>query len=77
VDTLGLSPAAQRVAQAVQQNAPRVLCFACLAAEQQLKEHDVRALALVVLVRGGLRIVRRACSSCGRVDEMLAGRRVA
>ena len=70
-----MSHLAQRVAHAVYQNAPHLYCFACLAAQQGLKEHDVRAVALVLVTRGGLRLLRRACASCRRIDEMLAARK--
>jgi hypothetical protein len=72
-----MNPLARRVADAVHQNSPLVLCFACLAAQQGLKEHDVRAIAVVLIVRGGLGIVRRICSSCRRADEVLVSQQVA
>jgi hypothetical protein len=62
---------------AIHQNSPRVLCFACLAAQQGLKEHDVRAVALVLVVRTGLQLARRACSRCRRPSEALVARRLA
>jgi hypothetical protein len=65
-----MSPLAQRVANAVYQNSPHVLCFTCLAAQQGLNEHDVRA-ALVWIARSGLTLVRRVCYSCRRMDEIL------
>jgi hypothetical protein len=66
-----MSPVAQRVANAVYQNSPRVFCFTCLAAQQALNEHDVRAAAVVLVARAGLTLVRRVCYACGRPDEML------
>jgi hypothetical protein len=72
-----MSPIAEKLAGAVHQNAPRVVCFACLANQQQLKEHVARAVALVVMVRTGLRLVRRRCSSCLRVDDALMAQQVA
>jgi hypothetical protein len=72
-----MSPLAERIAHAVYHNSPRLFCFTCLAAQQGLKEHDVRAVALVLVTRAGLRLVRRACSSCRRTDEVLAAQKVA
>ena len=69
-----MSPLAERVAKAVAHNGPgRAVCFNCLATQQGLEEHDVRAVALVLMVHAGLRVVRRACVSCRRVaDGLLA-----
>jgi hypothetical protein len=73
-----VSPLAQRVADAIRRNGSGVvLCFGCLAAQQGLKEHDVRAVALVLVVRAGLQIARRRCSSCRRVDEALVAQKAA
>jgi hypothetical protein len=72
-----MSPLAQRVAGAVYQNAPRALCFGCVAAQQGLKEHDVRGVAVVLVARAGLRLARRACTSCHRVEELLLVKNVA
>jgi len=66
-----MSPLAQRVAAAVYQNAPRMLCFTCLATQQGLKEHDIRAVAMVLITRAGLGLVQRVCSLCQRTDEVL------
>ena len=69
---------AQQVADAVGRNGPRVvLCFSCLATKEGLKEHDVRGVALVLMVRWGLRMARRVCYSCGRKEETLVNRKVA
>ena len=62
---------AQQVAALVNRNFPRVLCFTCLSAQTGLPEHDVRAVALVLITRAGLQLVRRVCSSCLRADELL------
>jgi hypothetical protein len=72
-----MTPLAQRVGNAVCQNWPTVLCFTCLAAQQELNEHDVRAVALVLTVRAGLRLSRRLCTSCQRVQETLLAADVA
>jgi hypothetical protein len=73
-----MNPIAQRVAEAVYRNGPAVgLCFTCVAAQQGLKEHDVRGAALVLMICAGLRVVRRACSSCRRVDDVLVAQNVA
>ena len=66
-----MNAVASRVATAVYQATPRMLCFACLAKQQGLQEHDVRASALVLITRTRLQLVRHACSSCERVDELL------
>jgi hypothetical protein len=72
-----MSPLAQRIAAAVYQNSPQVLCFTCLAAQQGLKEHDIRAAALVLITRASLQLVLRVCSSCRRTDEVLVFQRIA
>jgi cytochrome c5 len=72
-----MTPLAQRIATAVYENSPNLFCFACLAAQQGAKEHDVRAVALVVVMRGGLQLVRRVCSRCHRSGETLAPQKVA
>jgi hypothetical protein len=72
-----MSPLAQRVANAVYQNTPHAYCFACLAAQQDLNEHDVRAAALVLIARAGLRLVRRVCYSCRCMNEALIARKAA
>jgi hypothetical protein len=63
-----MRPVAQRVANAIRLNAPQGLCFTCLAAQHHLNEHDLRAVALVLVSRLGLGLARRACDACGRVD---------
>jgi len=72
-----VSPLAQRVADAIRRNGSVALCFGCLAAQQGLKEHDVRAVALVLTVRAGLQLVRRRCASCRRVDDVLIAQKAA
>ena len=67
---------AQHVAALVH-NQPSGVCFACLARARGLREHDVRAVALVLIMRGGLVLVRRRCSSCQRADDLLAVREIA
>jgi hypothetical protein len=69
-----MSPLAQTVAGAVHQASPHGTCFACLAAQQGLHEHDVRAAALVLIVRAGLELVRQTCHWCGRTDDVLVSR---
>jgi hypothetical protein len=63
---------AQQVAAIVHRNSPNVLCLTCLAAQHGLPEHDVRAVALVLITRADLQLVRRVCSSCQRAEELLA-----
>jgi hypothetical protein len=72
-----MNPLAQRLAGAVARNAPRVLCFACLAAQQGVAEHEARGVALVLVVRAGLRIARRRCAACERVADALLAQGVA
>ncbi len=72
-----MSPLAQRIAHAVYQNSPKFYCFACLAAQQEVEEHDVRAAALILIVRAGLRLVRRVCSRCQRSGEALVAQKLA
>ena len=72
-----MSPLVQRVAAAVYQNSPHVLCFTCLATQQGLNEHEVRAAALVLIARAGLRLVQRVCYACRRTDEMLVSQKAA
>lgn len=66
-----------RVVAAVHHNAPNVLCFTCLARQEGVREHDVRAAALVLVMRRGLQLVERTCTSCQRADEVLMTRRAA
>jgi hypothetical protein len=72
-----VSPLAERIAHAVYQNSPNSYCFACLAAQQGVKEHDVRAVALVLLVRAGLRLVPRVCSGCQCPSDALVAQKSA
>jgi hypothetical protein len=76
-NTVAVSPLAQRIAHAVYQNTPDLHCFACLAERQGVNEHDVRAIALILIMRGGLQLVRRVCSRCQRSGEALAPQKVA
>jgi hypothetical protein len=66
---------AQRVVEAVHAGSEQ--CFACLAEHSGLDEHDVRAVALVLVCRAGLDLAHRRCSRCGSVEEMLVQRRAA
>lgn len=72
-----MSPLAERVADVVSHNAPHVFCFKCLAAQQGLNEHDVRAVALVLVARRGLSLVRGVCHWCRHTDEGLVSRNAA
>lgn len=67
---------AQRIAALVH-NQPSGVCFACLARAKRLREHDVRAVALVLITRGGLQLVRRTCLSCHEVGDLLAVQKAA
>jgi hypothetical protein len=72
-----MNATAQRVAEAVHANEPATLCFSCLAAQQRMKEHDVRDVAVVLVARAGLGLAQRPCSSCRRVADVLLGRHAA
>ena len=67
----------EQVAAIVYGAYPRVLCFTCLAAHSGLREHDVRAMALVLIVRRGLELTRGVCSACGREHELLVAQKAA
>jgi hypothetical protein len=66
-----MNPATQRLADVVYLNSPQVFCFACLATQYGLNEHDIRAAALVLVARAGLGLARRMCQSCRHVGEVL------
>jgi hypothetical protein len=68
---------AQRLADTVCTNGSRPRCFTCLAAQHSLDEHEVRAVALVLICRAGLGLARRVCASCGRAEETLVVRKAA
>ena len=72
-----MTPLAQRIIGAVYQNSPHLYCFACLAAQLEVEEHDVRAVALIVIMRGGLQLVSRLCSRCHSSGDTLALQKVA
>jgi hypothetical protein len=72
-----MRPLVQRVAECVCLNAPHALCFACLASQQGMREHDVRDAALVLVARAGLELARRVCNSCGHEDETIVSREAA
>jgi hypothetical protein len=50
---------------------PDALCLACLAAAETVTELKVRSAAQIAVIRDGLRVLRRVCYRCGRVDDML------
>ena len=72
-----MTPLAERIATAVHENSPHSLCCACLAKRQGVGEHDVRGVALVLIVRAGLQMLRRRCSSCRQVGDVLLARKLA
>jgi hypothetical protein len=77
VDRAGpIDPFAERIARTVYENSPRLYCFTCLAAQLGLSEHDLRATALMLVARAGLRLTRRACSTCRRTHEALTAQKV-
>jgi hypothetical protein len=78
IDRLRLmSPTAVRVAQAVYRYSPGAVCFSCLAKQEGLQEHDVRAMALVLICRAGLHAVQRSCASCHRLGDTLIAQKAA
>ena len=74
---MNMRPNVQRVAQAVYRRSPGAVCFSCLAKEEGLKEHDVRAMALVLIVRAGLHAGRQSCVSCRRLGDALIAQNAA
>jgi hypothetical protein len=72
-----LNAVAQRVADAFDHSGRTAVCFPCLATEAGLREHDVRAAALVLIARTGLDLARGVCSCCQRECEVLAARKAA
>ena len=65
----------QRVAEAVRADGQQ--CFACLAVRNELEEHEIRAVALVLVYRAGLDLAQRRCTRCGALEEMLVPRKAA
>ena len=72
-----MNPVAERIADVVYQNAPCAVCFACLAEQEGLREHDVRTVALILIVRAGLHAVRQSCAVCRKVADALIAQRAA
>jgi hypothetical protein len=73
--TLQATIVAQRVADVVR--AGNDECFSCLAERHGLDEHDVRAVALVLVCRAGVDLARRRCAHCGALGELLVPRKAA
>ena len=72
-----MSALAEQIAHAVHQNAPHPYCFTCLAAQQAVNEHDIRAVALVLVARAGLRLAHRVCFRCQWSGEVLVAPKAA
>jgi hypothetical protein len=71
-----MNPLAQRIAQAVDESFPHSLCFPCLAAQLGLSEHDLRVVALPLIVRADLQLVRQVvCSRCSCPGDALVAPR--
>jgi hypothetical protein len=66
-----MTPLVDRLTNAVVQSYPYALCFACLAMDELVSEPEVRDAAQVAVIRDGLRVVRRVCYRCAKVDDML------
>jgi hypothetical protein len=72
-----MSLLAEQIVHAVHQNAPHLYCFTCLAAQQAVNEHDIRAVALVLVARAGLRLAHRVCFRCQWSGEVLVAPKAA
>ena len=68
---VGCMPLAKRLTIVVVQTHPYAMCFTCLAMAEAVTEAEVRAAAQIAVIRDGLRVIRRACYRCARVDEVL------
>lgn len=64
-------PFAARLTSVVVRSHPYALCFACLAMDQAVAETEVRGAAQIAVIRDGLRVVRRVCYRCAKVDDVL------
>ena len=64
-------PLAKRLTIVVVQTHPYAMCFTYLAMAEAVTEAEVRAAAQIAVIRDGLRVIRRACYRCARVDEVL------
>lgn len=62
---------AGRLTSVVVQTHPYAVCFSCLAIAEGVPEAEVRGAAQVAVIRDGLRVVRRVCYRCARVDDVL------
>ena len=66
---------ARRLAQAIQATYPHSYCYTCLGKRLDMPEKDVRdAAQIVVIQRPGFEVVLRACSDCGRPENLLTYR---
>jgi hypothetical protein len=63
--------AAEKITRRVIEHYPFALCFACLAAEHEISEFDVRQIAQVAIFREGFHLAPRVCYRCSIADEML------
>lgn len=72
-----MTPLAQSIGNLLHQSAPRPLCLSCLALQQGVAQHDVRSVALVLMVRQGVSLVQRTCAHCHRVGEALVAQKSA
>jgi hypothetical protein len=72
-----MNPVAERIANVVYQNTPGAVCFSCLAELEGLREHAVRTVALILMVRAGLHAVRQSCAVCRQVADALTAQKAA
>jgi hypothetical protein len=64
-------PLAGRLTSVVVEAHPYAVCFSCLAIAEGVPEAEVRGAAQIAVIRDGLRVVRRVCYRCARVDDVL------
>jgi hypothetical protein len=64
-------PLAGRLTSVVVQSHPYAVCFPCLAIAEGVSEGEVRGAAQIAVIRDGLRVVRRECYRCAKVDDVL------
>lgn len=63
---------AERIAALVRDSAPSGLCFSCIARMLDMSEHAARDATVRLVVKREYQLIRRVCSACHRLDEVLA-----
>jgi hypothetical protein len=64
-------PLAGRLTSVVEQAHPHAVCFSCLAMAEGVPEAEIRGAAQIAVIRDGLRVIRRVCYRCARVEDVL------